>query len=209
MTPEAKQEQLDAVCAIIAASKTKNIITFKSPTGSGKTHMMGDFMNRILSGSTDIVFLVSAPSKSGLAEQNYDSFEKNRKTGLFPYLNPHLISSECSPEEGKPYIPLGFNIYILPTDLDKKTGKLTKGSLQSFLKNITQTKKIYLIKDECQITTNNLDALAEEYKFEKIFNFSATPDEKGKQQYPDVEITDERAVETKLIKKIAWGKKRR
>ena len=210
MTLEAKQLQLDAVSQLVtlAGDNNKTTITFKAPTGSGKTHMMGDFMNRILSSSSNIVFLVSAPSKSGLAEQNHESFIRNKRTGLFPFLDSYLISSECSTEEGRPYIAQGHNVYVLPTDLDKSTGRLTKGSLQIFLSSLAeQNKQVYLIKDECQITTKNLDALAKKYKFAKVFNFSATPDVKDKKQIPDVEITDERAIETKLIKNIVWGSK--
>ncbi len=40
-------------------------IIFRAPTGSGKTYMMADFMNRVLSQNNDIVFLVSSLSKKG------------------------------------------------------------------------------------------------------------------------------------------------
>ena len=57
-------------------------------------------------------------------------------------------------------------------------------------------KQIYLIKDECHVATNNLDELNDQ--FVKIINFSATP-----HFNPDVQITNEEAVNTKLIKKLA------
>ena len=53
----------------------KRELTFRAPTGSGKTRMMSDLMNRILSEKDDVVFLVSTLSKGGLAKQNYDAFE--------------------------------------------------------------------------------------------------------------------------------------
>ena len=70
--------------------------------------------------------------------------------------------------------------------------------MENFLQNITlkkwlggQEKKVYLIKDECHIATNNLDDLSVEY-FEKIYNISATP-KLSRGQQPDVEITNEEA----------------
>ena len=61
-------------------------------------------------------------------------------------------------------------------------------------------KKIYLIKDECHQATNNLDAISTNF-FTKIINFSATPNMK-RGQMPDVQITDEEAVQAKLIKRV-------
>ena len=50
----------------------KKEITFKSPTGSGKTYMMADIMNTVM--NPNIVFIVSSLSKGQLAEQNHEKF---------------------------------------------------------------------------------------------------------------------------------------
>ena len=210
MLQEAIDIQHNAVLELIHKIRTKRELTFRAPTGSGKTRMMADFMNRILQAEPDVVFLVSTLSKGNLAEQNYKVFKDCADKNIFPHLNPHLISSEIAGEE-RLFIPEGFNVYVLPRDLYKDKSKLIDGgALLNFLQQTTQnifgnltTKKIYLIKDECHQATRNLDDISSNF-FEKIINFSATPNLK-RGQHPDVEISDDAAMDAKLIKKIQWG----
>lgn len=217
MLQEAIDLQDRAVLELVSLTKENklNEITFKAPTGSGKTFMMAKFMNEVLSIDKDIIFLVSTLSKGNLAKQNFDQFTLYAEKGMFTSLKPFLINSEISGEENL-FIPMGYNVYILPRDLYKKNTKLMKGPMESFLKTITQrlsvdngivsiggNKSIYLIKDECHQATNNLDNLSKMY-FAKTFNFSATP-KLSRGQIPDVEITTTEAVNAKLIKEIVEG----
>jgi len=177
-------------------------LTFKAPTGSGKTYMMADFMNRILAECQDVIFIVSTLSKGNLAEQNFEKFEEY-KNSYFPKINPHIISSEISGEE-RLFIPETYNVYVLPRDLYKEGGRLKRGSMNGFLEEIKwkQKKRIVLIKDECHIATSNLDELY--IYWDRIINFSATPNLTRK-QYPDVNITEQEAVNAQMIKYINWG----
>ena len=209
MLQEAIDLQQNAVAELMAKIGTKRELTFRAPTGSGKTRMMADFMNRVLSQNQDVIFLVSTLSKGNLAEQNYNEFKECADKNIFQKLKPHLISSEISGEE-QLCIPLDYNVYVLPRDLYKLGGRLMQGAMLNFLEQVTTNlfgiglnKKIYLIKDECHQATKNLDNISESY-FEKVINFSATPKIKRK-QHPDVEITDEAAMNAKLIKHIEWG----
>lgn len=209
MLKEAIDLQNNAVYSLLEQIDYKEELTFKAPTGSGKTYMMAHFMNEVLCTRKDVIFLVSTLSKGNLAEQNYDKFMEYVSNGNFPNLTPHLINTNIAGEE-RLFIPLDANVYLLPRDLYKSGGKLMQGAMQSFLDTMTMNsffggkeKKIYLIKDECHIATNNLDSISETY-FEKIINFSATPNLK-RGQNPDVEITDEDAVLAKLIKKVELG----
>ena len=207
MLQEVKELQNKAVTELYNKVEKQNTITFRAPTGSGKTFMMADYMNRVLSNNPNIIFLVSTLSKGGLAEQNYRSFVDNKNNGQFPNLRPYLINTETSKEESL-FIPTDCNVYILPRDLYKKTGILYRGSFEKFLQNITdgffgQNKTIYCIKDECHQATNNLDSVSGKY-FKKIINFSATPNLKRRQSI-DVEISDEDAMNAKLIKRIEYG----
>ena len=181
MLQEAKDLQNSAVTKLVnILTNGKKEYTFKAPTGSGKTYMMADFMNRIIAANEDIVFIVSTLSKSNLAEQNYKSFKDLSENGIFPNLNPYLINSDSS-GEASIFIPDDYNVYVLPRDLYKDTAKLKKeGTFLNFLQTMTSTlfetskgKTIYLIKDECHIATNNLDEL--QAFFSKMINFSATP----------------------------------
>jgi type III restriction enzyme len=206
MKQEAIDLQQNAVTSLVELTATQDEITFKAPTGSGKTYMMADMMNRILSAEKKVIFLVSTLSKGDLATQNYEKFQEYSAKGNFPELKPYLISSEIAGEE-RLFVPTDYNVYLLPRDLYKKGGRLMQGAMEGFLQNMTsaqwmggQEKRVYLIKDECHIATNNLDNLSEKF-FAKIYNFSATP-KLSRGQYPDVEIKNDDAVNAKLIKDI-------
>lgn len=210
MLQEAIDLQQNAVAELIRKIGLKREITFRAPTGSGKTRMMADFMNQILSANPNIVFIVSTLSKGNLATQNFEEFQKCACNGTFPSLNPHLISSEVGDEE-RLYIPDTYNVYVLARDLYKKDSRLKEqGVMLDFLNTITtnlfgggQNKQIWLIKDECHQATKNLDDISPSY-FDKIINFSATPNLK-RGQNPDVMISDDDAVNAKLIKRVELG----
>lgn len=209
MLKEAIELQQNAVAELLFLLESKEELIFKAPTGSGKTYMMADFMNRVLQEKSDVIFLVSTLSKGDLALQNYDKFCEYSSNGYFQNLNPHLISSNISGEE-RLFIPTEHNVYLLPRDLYKKGGRLMQGAMENFLQTMTLNtafgglgKTIYLIKDECHIATNNLDSLSNSF-FEKIINFSATPNLR-RGQNPDVEIKDEDAVNASLIKHVELG----
>lgn len=207
MLQEVKDLQNNAVTELFTkAHGQKKELTFRAPTGSGKTHMMGDFMNRLIAEQSNIVFLVSTLSKGNLAQQNYDSFVSCAQSGMFPNLKPYLINTDISGEE-ELFIPTDYNVYVLPRDLFKAGGILMRGAMDHFLRTMTEGdfglglgKKIYLIKDECHQATNNLDEISERF-FARTFNFSATP-KLSRRQMPDVQITDEEAVAAKLIKRV-------
>lgn len=209
MLNEVIELQSNAVNNLISIIDSKDEITFKAPTGSGKTYMMADFMNKILTNKKDVIFLVSSLSKGSLAQQNYDKFISYSEMGKFSNLKPYLINSEISGEEAL-FIPTDNNVYVLPRDLYKKGGRLMQGAMEQFLNTLTLNKffgglekEIYLIKDECHVATNNLDNLSDSF-FKKTINFSATPNMR-RGQTPDVEITNEEAINAKLIKKVEFG----
>lgn len=207
MLQEVKDLQNRAVSELFAKAHTRTTeLTFRAPTGSGKTYMMADFMNRLLTEQKDIIFLVSTLSKGDLAGQNFNAFFRLSQEQVFPKIRPYLINTEISGEE-EHFIPTDYNVYVLPRDLFKAGGILMRGSMDNFLRTMTTGnfgiglgKKIYLIKDECHQATNNLDDISEKF-FARTFNFSATP-KLSRGQTPDVMITDEEAVNAKLIKRV-------
>lgn len=179
-----------------ALNRNQKELTFKSPTGSGKTFIMAKLMDSMLSKHDDIVFIVSSLSKAKLAEQNHNKFKSFLEHGYVKNIKPCLISSEKSGENSL-YIPTSYNVYSLPRDLYRDKSKLKdQQALIRFIRLLTD-KKIYLIKDECHIATKNLDELSEH--FYKVLNVSATP--KGK---PDVEISEIDAVAANLIKTVKF-----
>ena len=195
MLQEIKDLQYNAITALKNKITNQRETTFKAPTGSGKTFMMADLMNRFLSSNPNIIFVVSSLSKAGLGKQNYDKFIEYNST--FSSINPYLINSDFAEDE-KIYIPTDYNVYVLPRDLYKDKARIkSSGALLNLLITLNfEGKYVYLIKDECHIATNNLDELNDQ--FVRIINSSATP-----RYVPDVQITNEEAVSCKLIKKIA------
>ena len=217
MLAEAIELQKNAVKKLVDCVLSEDrSLTFKAPTGSGKTFMMADMIDQLLvhpdilkgydCSVNGVIFLVSSLSKSDLAKQNYEKFVEYSEKKFFENLNPYLINSEVSGEE-RLFIPTYYNVYFLPRDLYRQESRLMRGGMESFLQNMTtpkdfggQGKKIILIKDECQIATNNLDGL--NHYFDKVINFSATPT--SNQLPATVEITEDDAVSTKLIKSVNW-----
>ena len=173
-----------AVSLLVEKVRRNNNVTFKSPTGSGKTYMMADLMNRILSERDDIVFIVSTLSKGNLGQQNYEKFVEYQRQGDFPLLKPYIISTSLSTEESL-FIPTDYNVYVLPRDLYKEGGLLKRGTMANFLQEITANifgsginKQIYVIKDECHQATNNLDELVDtgSYKWDSEHKYLETAD---------------------------------
>ncbi len=204
MTQEAKELQLRAVSRLVELLPSRSELTFRAPTGSGKTRMMADMMSRVLEQHGEVVFLVSTLSKGGLAEQNHEQFRRLGADGTFPTLRPYLINTEVGSEE-RLFIPEGYNVYVLPRDLYKRGGRLMQGAMQEWLMDTVMVggHPVYLVKDECHQATNNLDNLASGF-FSKVVNFSATPNLR-RGQHPDVEISDEEAVRAALIKHVEMG----
>lgn len=198
MLDDVKNLQERAISELVQSLSEKDDVVFKAPTGSGKTFIMARVMDEVISKDDNVVFIVSSLSKANLAQQNYDKFNEYLELCLVQHLNPHLISSETSCENAL-YIPSVNNVYVLPQALYKAKSKL-KGQ-QAFLKLLLEIKNhgrvLYLIKDESHVATNNLDELKS--FFTKIINISATPKKK-----PDVEISEQDAVNACLIKRVQY-----
>ena len=60
MLQDIKDLQQEAVTKLVnvLSDTPKKEVTFKAPTGSGKTYMMADFMNRILAEDQNCLFIV-------------------------------------------------------------------------------------------------------------------------------------------------------
>lgn len=56
MLQEAIDLQQNVVAELVNKLKLKKEITFRAPTGSGKTRMMADFMNRVIEQQPEVVF---------------------------------------------------------------------------------------------------------------------------------------------------------
>ena len=213
MLIEARELQDRAVKHLLQVVKSgrNKEYTFKAPTGSGKTFMMADFCNRILTERDDVIFLISSLSKGDLARQNFDKFNEYVSKQFFNKPQPFLISSENSGEE-RLHIPDDKNVYFLSRDKYKEKALLhDQGTLEAFLQQMTKyngmydhsgtkRKKVYFIRDESHIATNKIEDKLFKY-FEVVINFSATP-KLSRGQIADVEVKEEDAINCRLIKHI-------
>ena len=156
MLQEVKELQNRAVKELlqVVGHKKEKEITFKAPTGSGKTFMMAKFFNEILTKQDDIIFLVNTLSKCELAKQSYEKFCEYKKK-YFSKLEPFLINSNNKGQEDRFFIPEDKNVYVLPKDLLGKRKTISEQNvLKVFLEQQTncnffskkKKKKVYLIK---------------------------------------------------------------
>lgn len=184
------------------AKKDNKSITVKAPTGSGKTHIMANLMNKMIADDENIIFVVSILSKGKLARQSYNKFD-DLALNKYTKLRPYYISSgneNTKNTEYSLYIDDTCNIFVLPTSQYTENSRVYKERvLQNFLDNcLKKKKKIILVRDECHIATNNLKKISD--YFYQTINFSATP---VNDEY-DVIITEDEAVSVNLIKDVEY-----
>lgn len=184
------------------AKKGNKSITVKAPTGSGKTHIMANLMNKMIADDENIIFVVSILSKGKLARQSYNKFD-DLALNKYTKLRPYYISSgneNTKNTEYSLYIDDTCNIFVLPTSQYTENSRVYKERvLQNFLDNCKrQGKKIILVRDECHIATNKLNNILD--YFYQTINFSATP----KDDAYDVVITEDEAVSVNLIKDVEY-----
>lgn len=206
MTTAALELQTNALNTLLYLVKRQRNIIFKAPTGSGKTRIMANFMQKMLENDANLKFLVSSLSKGNLARQNYEVFNEISQKDC-KYLKPFYISSGGSVKQKTQQktqysldIEFNANVFVLPSNQYTKASRIyVEKALLAFLENCKQMdKKLILIRDEAHISTNNLKEL-DEY-FDKILHFSATP----KDDKFDCEIKESEAVEAKLIKSVEF-----
>lgn len=203
MKQEIIELQNEAVNSLFyLAVQGREDISFKAPTGSGKTIMMASLMNKMLEFDDSFIFIVSTLSKGKLARQNFESFAK-LALNTFTRLNPFYISSGAENAKNTEYslhIDINHNVFVLPTSQYTKASRIHKEkALLSFLETCKNLgKKIILIRDESHIATNQLAELGD--YFRQLIHFSATP----KNNQFDVCISEEEAVRVNLIKKVEY-----
>ncbi len=204
MTPEALELQENAVEALLALVKSKKEeITFKAPTGSGKTRMMAHLMDAVFKEENNTIFLVSTLSKAKLAEQNFERFKELADKCICPRLKPLLIESGAKNAKNTEYslhIDESANVYVLPSNQYTKSSRIYKEkTLLRFLEDCNKKgKKIILVRDEAHIKTNNLENELNGY-FSQTIHFSATPKNEA-----DVCIEEREAEEAGLIKRVKF-----
>lgn len=212
MLNEWKDYQRDAVDELkeyfeLYLKKTGKSITFKSPTGSGKTYMASLLIEELVSEHNDeqFCFIWASIGKGELQKQSYDS------VGSHLCGNPVCTLLEEEFFGSRKYIKNHEVIFVnweKLVDKDRETGKWKNNLMkdkegQNFLNVLQETRengtKIILIVDESHIGAGANTRIAE-FKEQIIcaditLEMSATP-----LTAPDIEVNPQRVIDEGMIK---------
>jgi superfamily II DNA or RNA helicase len=169
-----QKSKVDELLSLVSTIQDK-IYCLCAPTGSGKTYMQGYLMNELLKKHPDAKIVYQTLSKAGLPKQSYDSIVGNFGNE-FNNINATLLSTDHTNQESL-IIPLDYNVYFLPKQLNIKGGNL-ETPLKDFLTYKTSTIPKFLIIDEFHEDSKNIMKFKDEFDY--IFGFTATPTAKQK-----------------------------
>jgi len=188
----------------------KKKIVFKAPTGSGKTFMMANLINKIIENDeSKKIFIFSTLSTGGLNNQNYQKLKEYTHVNGLNYKTYEINSPSSNKQKGdiEFSIPLENNcVYFIGSSSYKKTSILFERAI--FLNFIFNAKlsayKLFYIKDESHIAEfvnseqalmSNIQSVIHDVEATSEIHISATPKLKA-----DVEILKKDAEKDYLIK---------
>ena len=171
-------------------------VTFKSPTGSGKTVILSSLINKIFTDFNEYSFIWLTPGQGDLEEQSKASFSKNFPQIITKNVEELIVSGLDNNEIA----------FINREKLNKKgNNALKKSERLNFGEQLEKTRekgiKIIVIIDESHKNyTEKANYILELIKPYKIIRASATP--KNKSDKESIIITDEEVIDEGLIKKF-------
>lgn len=189
--------QLDVIAQLKEAMDSdKRDIILKSPTGSGKTIMLTNFMDEYCKSVPNIVFIWLTPGKGDLEEQSkakMDNYIHNAQTKLLAdVMTSGFAENDCC--------------FINWEKLTKKDNNaLKEGERKNFLEHIETAQnnglQFKVIVDEShQNDSVKANEILEYFKTDKIIRASATP-----KNYTDamvIEVDEADVIASGLIKKL-------
>ena len=189
--------QLDVIAKLKEAMDSdKRDIVLKSPTGSGKTIMLTNFMDEYCKSVPNIVFIWLTPGKGDLEEQSkakMDKYIHNAQTKLLAdVMTCGFAENDCC--------------FINWEKLTKKgNNALKEGERKNFLEHIETAQnnglQFKVIVDEShQNDSVKANEILEYFKTDKIIRASATP-----KNYTDatvIEVDEADVIASGLIKKL-------
>ena len=178
------------------ALEERREVTFKSPTGSGKTVVLSSLINKLFIDFDSYAFIWLTPGQGDLEEQSMASFSLN-----FPQITTKNVEE---------LIISGLNqneiAFINWEKLNKKgNNAFKKAERLNFCEQLENTRekgiKIVVIIDESHKNyTEKANFILDLIKPYKIIRASATP--KNRNDKDSIVITDEEVIEEGLIKKF-------
>ena len=195
---EIKQFQRDAIRDLSTAMAVRGSrdITFKSPTGSGKTIVLTHFMSEYMKDSARTVFVWLTPGKGGLEEQSKAKMD----------LYCHNASTKNLADVMTGGFAAGDAVFINWEKLTKKGSNALKDSERTNFKEWVQKAfneglAFKVVVDEShQNFTEKADEIVELFRTDKIIRASATPLEDPIAL--KVEVSEADVINAGLIKKL-------
>lgn len=189
--------QLDVIAQLKEAMDSdRRDIILKSPTGSGKTIMLTNFMDEYCKSVPNIVFIWLTPGKGDLEEQSkgkMDNYIHNAQTKLLAdVMTSGFAENDCC--------------FINWEKLTKKgNNALKEGERKNFLEHIETAQnnglQFKVIVDEShQNDSVKANEILEYFKTDKIIRASATP--KGYTDAIKIEVDEADVIASGLIKKL-------
>lgn len=197
-TIELRGFQSDAIRDLNAAMavRGKRDITFKSPTGSGKTIVLTHFMSEYMKDNARTVFVWLTPGKGGLEEQSKAKMD----------LYCHNASTKNLADVMTGGFAAGDAVFINWEKLTKKGSNALKDSERTNFKEWVQKAfneglSFKVVVDEShQNFTEKADEIVELFRTDKIIRASATPLEDPIAL--KVEVSEADVINAGLIKKL-------
>lgn len=191
--------QLTAIAALKEAMENdKQEIILKSPTGSGKTIMLTNFMDEYCKSMPNIVFIWLTPGKGDLEEQSkakMDKYIHNAQTKLLAdVMTSGFAENDCC--------------FINWEKLTKKgNNALKEGERKNFLEHIETARnnglQFKIIVDEShQNDSVKANEILEYFQTDKIIRTSATPKGFNKDAVTFIEVPESEVIASGLIKKL-------
>lgn len=182
---ELSEKQAKAVDLLVAKwdnafnNQQKASVTFKAPTGSGKTFIIANFIDRIMeefdkNSGKKLVFIYNTISNAELPKQTLDKFEQYKfylnsmKNATIKYKESPSKQKEAKGDQEYNILAKEADVFIFGTSsFGKSTIFVKEGKLDAFIDELRSDYYVIYIRDEAHIGTSKISEKADAKSFDK------------------------------------------
>ncbi|WP_215740250.1 DEAD/DEAH box helicase [Mesomycoplasma hyorhinis] len=160
-------------------NQQKTSITFKAPTGSGKTFIIANFIDRVMeefdkNSGKKLVFIYNTISNAELPKQTLDKFEQYKfylnsmKNATIKYKESPSKQKEAKGDQEYNILAKEADIFIFGTSsFGKSTIFVKEGKLDAFIDELRSDYYVVYIRDEAHIGTSKISEKPDAKSFDK------------------------------------------
>ncbi|WP_462097556.1 DEAD/DEAH box helicase [Mesomycoplasma hyopneumoniae] len=160
-------------------NQQKTSVTFKAPTGSGKTFIIANFIDRIMeefdkNSAKKLVFIYNTISNAELPKQTLDKFEhykfhlNSMKNATIKYKESPSKQKEAKGDQEYNILAKEADIFIFGTSsFGKSTIFVKEGKLDAFIDELRSDYYVVYIRDEAHIGTSKISEKPDAKSFDK------------------------------------------